>query len=153
MASSLRIAEFYMEWKKAGLKRKLSKELANKAGVSLQTLYKWYHKPITINGIKYENWEEAYQAETREIRENFRKEIDAQLEEDYRLSDILANEILMKYIIKVKDEDYKPSLDELKLAVGIQDKKRESASENTSKDNIKSVGFTIGFRGDKVGDT
>lgn len=151
MASKLRVFECYTHWKSKGLKRRLSQELADEFNVSMQTLRNWHKRSIDINGITYANWEEAYEAETKEVRENINREIQAQLENDYKLSEILANEILIKYIEKVKSEKYTPSLDELKVAVGIQDKKRDSVSATPSKEDIKSVGFTIGFRGDKIG--
>lgn len=145
MAGSMKVFECYIKWKKQGLKRRLSQELADEAGVSLQTLYKWAKKPITINTVEYANWEEAYRGENKEVLENYIKEINEQIEEDYRLSDVLANEILMKYILKVKMENYVPTLEELKLAIQIQERKRDLINgENNSK--IDTIQTEIGFR-------
>ena len=153
MASQLKMLTAYTKWKSLGLKRSLSEDLANEFGVNRSTLYNWSKKPITINNQTYDNWEAAYAEETKEARENYEAEINNKLADGYRLLDVIADEVMMKYLLKVKDETYKPTLDELIKISELVDRRNERIAAITNDNNNnsdKKVNFSISFRGDTV---
>ena len=104
----------YQLWKSMGLKRRVTQELADAAGYSRQTLYKWIEKPICdTNGVKFNCWEDRLSAETSESRESFRKAAQNKFEQSYELLDAIWDEMLMKYAEKIFDPNFKISIDEL----------------------------------------
>lgn len=153
MASN-RVASAYLEWKALGLRRKITQDLADRCGVAISTLYLWKNKPVTVNGKTYQNWDDAYDSETKELRANFEHEINDQLKEQYKLADIWATEVMMKAIVMVKKDDYEPTIEEIKTAIQVLEKQCEGIVDPKVKDDtIKQIAFNIGFRGDKVGDS
>ena len=152
MAGNLKMFDAYTRWKAQGLKRSLNQELADAFGVNRSTIYNWSKKPITIDGVKYSNWEEAYEAETREARKNYEHEINNKIADGYKLLDVIADEVMMKYLLRVKEDDYKPTLDELVKITELVDKRNErivATSDDNSESN-QNVNFSISFRGDTV---
>lgn len=153
MSSDIKMVEVYNMYKSMWPRPDVP-AIANSFNVSPVTVYKWIKKPVTINNIKYANFKDAIAGETREIREAYENEINEQIKESYKLSEIWANEIMKKAIIRVKDPEYVPSLDEIKLAILIHEKQKGNITiENGDVDTTnQKVNFNITFRGDKVGD-
>lgn len=116
--NELKMHECYVMWKGMWPKVKYS-DLAEHFGVSLPAIYGWVKKPITIDGVKYDNFESALNAERKQVRDAYEKEINEQISEAYKLAEVWSNEILKKAIIQVRNEEYKPSLDEIKLAISV----------------------------------
>lgn len=143
MAGKKKMYDAYVRWKEKGLKRSLNQELADLFGVHRSTIYNWSKKPITIDGVKYSNWEEAYEAETREARKNYELEINNKLADGYKLLDVIADEVMMKYLLKVKEKDYKPTLDELVKITELIDKRNERVVASNSKTVDNAVKFTL----------
>lgn len=147
--------EWYLEWKALGLKRCCSQELAEKCGVSRQALNNWSKRPIEINGVKYANWSEAYFAETETIRENLKTEIDAKLAQGYEIAELWANEVYLKMYEEVKNKNYRPTDTDKKLATQIIEnlKNRVNGTQVNNPVSSDTLAVSIGFRGDKVGDS
>ncbi len=152
MAGNLKMFDAYTRWKAQGLKRSLSQELADAFGVNRSTIYNWSKKPITIDGVKYGNWEDAYAAETREVRKNYELEINNKIADGYKLLDVIADEVMMKYLLRVKEVNYKPTLDELVKITELVDKRNEriAATNADNNESNQNVNFSISFRGDTV---
>lgn len=144
----------YVKWKMLALNHSSMGELANEFNVSRRTMYNWAKMPITIEGVRYNNWAEALEGETREEREKIEKELDSLYSDRYKLSDIFATKVLMAAVLKASKKDYKPTIDEIKMALSIQEKNKDRDNDTDEKsDANKSMTFNIGFRTDKVGDT
>ena len=104
----------YQLWKSMGLKRRVTQELADAAGKSRQTLYKWIANPIIDeDGNKFDDWESRLAAETSKSRETFRTQCKLKFEQSYELMDAVWDEMLMKYAERVFDPNFKISIDEL----------------------------------------
>lgn len=143
MAGKTKMFDAYIRWKEKGLKRSLNQELADAFGVHRSTIYHWSKKPIKIDGVTYSNWEEAYAAETREARKNYELEINNKIADGYKLLDVIADEVMMKYLLKVKEKDYKPTLDELIKITEIVDKRNERVAASNSETVDNAVKFTL----------
>lgn len=148
MASQERIREAYLRYKSMGLKRSCNDWLAEAFNVSRQTLYKWSKKPITINGTEYENWEAAYNAETLESRKNYESEIENQLKDGWKLLDVIQNEMLMRYAVLVKQDDYKPTLEEIEKITKLSELVHNRVDGvNGTKSDKQDVQFSFKFIG------
>lgn len=128
MASKIKIEELYQIYKAMGLKRICSQEMADMAGVSRQTLYKWREKY---------KWEERYLAETSEQREAFETEIRNRMQNGDLLIDVIRDDMLMKFAITVKSDKYQPTLDDITkiCELSIKNKNIKDMVNNTNKDN------------------
>ena len=128
--------------------------IAKAFSVKPVTVYTWIKKPIQINNVKYPNWKAAIAGETKELRDAYENEINEQIKEGYKLSECWANEVMKKALIKVKDPEYVPTLDEIKLAILIHEKQKGNLSIDSGEIDAanQKLNFNITFRGDKVGD-
>ena len=134
-----RVEEAYGLYKAMGYKRIPSQELANTVGVSRTTLYKWRDQY---------KWEERYAEDTKEERAAFEAEIKNRMEDGARLIDVIRDEMLMQYAIRVKGDNFKFTLDDLKTVFELSEKynARLDALERESDNKApQSVNVTVSF--------
>ena len=112
-STKLRVEEAYGLYKAMGYKRICSQDLANTVGVSRTTLYKWRDQY---------KWEERYAEDTKEERSAFEAEIKNRMEDGARLIDVIRDEMLMQYAIRVKGDNFKFTLDDLKTVFELSEK-------------------------------
>lgn len=138
MASKIKIEELYQIYKAMGLKRICSQEMADMAGVSRQTLYKWRDKY---------KWEERYLAETSEQREAFETEIRNRMQNGDLLIDVIRDDMLMKFAVTVKSDKYQPTLDDITkiCELSIKNKNIKEICKSQENNTNSNVNITIGF--------
>ena len=136
MASKIKIEELYQIYKAMGLKRICSQEMADMAGVSRQTLYKWREKY---------KWEERYLAETSEQREAFETEIRNRMQNGDLLIDVIRDDMLMKFAITVKSDKYQPTLDDITkiCELSIKNKNIKDIANNDDKPQKAHLSITF----------